>query len=122
MKNMWKTFAAAAVALALFAPAGAQTIGGNASIAATTSSGNVALPASNTSYPYVLLEYGLTTTTNELFYKLGLDNTVAATTSSPALPANGVCLNVGPNQWIAAIAGASTGTLRITQLNLCPPK
>ena len=126
---MKKLLITAAVIAAVSLPARAQTIGGNVSIAATTSSANIALPADPNAYPYLLLEYG-GATTNELFYKLGSDNTVLAvapslptTQGSPAVPANGVCIRLSSTQtWLAAIAGASTATLRATQLNVCPTK
>ena len=113
---------AALAAAALATPADAQAIGGNFSISATTTSANVQLTGAPSSYPFVMLQYGVGASTNEIFYKFGVDNTVTATNTSPALPANGVCLNIGPNTWVAALAGTATGTLRITQLSVCPSK
>lgn len=131
MKFLWKTLASCAVGVVLIVAVAAQTIGGNVSLAVTGTSGNIQLPKSTNganSYGYALLEYG-GATTNEIFYALGVDNTVTAvapslptTQGSPALPANGVCIALGPNNWIAAITSTSTATLRVTQLNLCPPK
>lgn len=99
-------------------PAFAQSIGGNASISVTGSSSNVALPASVQAYPSVLLAPAIGAT-QEIFYLLG-GSSVAATTTSPALPAAGICINVGPNGYVAAITSTSTATLRITQLSTCP--
>lgn len=101
-------------------PALAQAIGGNASISVTGTSGRVALPSANKAqYPFVFLVPGVGAGTQEIFYKFG-DVTVVATTGSPALPANGICVNVGPGTYIAAITATSTATLRITQLSTCP--
>lgn len=107
--------------LGLIASAHAQAIGGNASIDVTTSTANIALPADTTQYPSVLLAPA-TGSTDEIFYKFGVDDTVAATTSSPALPANGICFQGfgSSNKFVAAIAGTGTPTLRITQFNGCP--
>jgi hypothetical protein len=117
---------------ALFAAVGAmaQSIGGNVSLAVTTSSANIQFPVATNgpgSFGYALLEYGLGSS-GEIFYALGNSNAVAAvapnlptTQGSPALPANGVCIALGPNNWIAAI-GAATSTLRVTQVNVCPTK
>jgi hypothetical protein len=102
------------------AGAGAQAIGGNASIAVTTTSANVQLPASLQTYPVVLLTQA-PGSTQEVFFALGTSNAVVATTSSPALPQTvGTCINVGPNGWIAAITASATATLRITQTTTCP--
>lgn len=102
------------------APAAAQSIGGNASIAVTGSTARVQLPATLSSYPFALLEYGVGAASQEIFYKLG-GSTVNAATTDNALPANGICVNVGPNGYVAAITATSTGTLRITQMSVCPP-
>lgn len=110
------------------APAAAQVVGSNASIAATSTSANVQVPASaGPAAPFVLLEYGVGASAQEIFYALGIDNTVAAVaasgaTQSPALPAAGVCLALGPNSWIAAITATATATLRITRMTVCPPR
>ena len=99
--------------------ASAQAIGGSASISVTSAGESVALPVSVTAFPAAMLvpAYG---TNQEIFYALG-GSSVAATTSSAALPPNGICLNVGPNTYVAAITSTSTATLRITQLTQCPP-
>ena len=127
---MNKLLAGAAVAalMAGASPAKAQTVGGNVSLAVTTTTANIKLPAATNGpggYGYALLSYGLGAT-GEIFYAIGTANTVAAvapslptTQGSPALPANGICIALGPNNWIAAI-GAATSTLRVTQLNICP--
>ena len=107
------------VSLGAVKVAAAQSIGGNVSIAATTSSANVQLPANTVTYPFVFLAPAVGATV-ELFYALGTSNAVTASNTSPALPAAGICLAVGPNSWVAGIAGSGTGTLRITQMSTCP--
>jgi len=57
---------------------------------------------------------------SEVFYQLGNSAVVAAATG-PALPASGICLNVGPNTHLAAITASGTAGLRLTRLTLCPP-
>jgi hypothetical protein len=127
MTRKWQWWWALGVCLFLASPAAAQSIGGNASIAVTSTTGNVQMPADLQKYPFALLEYGVGASSQEVFYKLGVDNTVAAVatsgaTQSPALPAAGICVVLGPNGWIAAITATSTATLRITQLSVCPPR
>lgn len=100
-------------------PVSAQRVGGNASISVTGTSGNVALPANTQTYPFAILAPAVGST-QEIFYATG-GSAVVATTSSPALPANGICVNVGPDTYVAAITSTSTATLRITQLTTCPP-
>ena len=107
-----------ALALAPFS-AHAQFVGGNATLSAGTVSSNVALPANTVTYPYVLI-VPAEGSSNEVFYKLGLSSSVVATTSGPALPAGGVCINSGPNTYLAGITGSSTTTVRVTQVTLCP--
>jgi hypothetical protein len=107
-----------AIGLALIGKAEAQSVGGAASISATTTSANVALPVSTATYPSVVLSPA-PGTSQEMFYALG-GAAVAATVASPALPAGGICVNVGPNTYIAAITASSTATLRITQVTTCP--
>lgn len=101
------------------APAVAQNIGGNASLSVTTASSNVAIPSTNkTQYPSVILAPSPGTTA-EIFYNFGTTSSVAATTSSPALPAGGICVNIGPATYVAAITATGSGTLRITQISGC---
>ena len=119
MNLVHRLLLAAFVVLGLAGSSVAQTIGGNASLSVTTSTSRVALPAVVGNYPAVLIQ-PVVGTTVEVFFKLG-DVTVTATTSSPTLPSGGVCLNVGPATYVAAITGASTATVRITQLTQCPP-
>jgi len=125
-----KHFLAAAALAAVLAcsPAEAQTVGGSVSINATTSSANAALPVSTQAYPAVLLEYGVGAASNEIWYALGVGNTTAASTTQPggpnagALPSVGLCLSVGGGvNFVAAITGTATATLRVTQLTTCPP-
>jgi hypothetical protein len=105
--------------LFVVAVAHAQSIGGNVSIAVGATTGRVALPASTTKYPAILIAPAVGTT-NEIFYALG-GSTVTATSSSPALPAAGLCFfNVGPTTYVAAIAPTGSPNLRITQMSQCP--
>jgi|SRR5271170_4544222 hypothetical protein len=97
--------------------ADAQSIGGNASISATATSSRVQLPANTQSFPDAIIAPAAGVTT-EIFYALGSSSVVAAETTSPALPPGGICVNVGPNTFIAAIA-ATAAAVRITQLNTC---
>lgn len=96
-----------------------QVIGGNASIDVTTTSARVALPVSTLQYPATLIAPAAGSTA-EIFYSLG-GSSVTASTSGPALPANGVCFQgAGGNTNVAAITSTGTATLRITQLTQCP--
>jgi len=114
----WILFALAVSALLAGRHAGAQSVGGNASIAVGASSANVQLPASTITNPYVFLAPAVGTT-SEIFYALGTSNSVVAVNTGPALPAAGLCLAVGPNTWVAAI-GTAGANLRITQISTCP--
>lgn len=98
--------------------ASAQIIGGNASLSVTTTTGSVALPASTATYSSLLISQPAGST-QEVFFALG-GSTVVATTGSPSLPPGGVCLNVGPNTYLAAITAQAVATLRLTQLSVCP--
>lgn len=110
----------------------AQSVAGNASLSVGSSSSNIQLPQStnpNGGYPALLLEYGVGASSQEIFYQLGTSNSVAAvlpslptTQGSPALPANGICVNPGPNNWLAAISVSGSPILRATQLSACPPR
>ena len=104
--------------------ASAQSIGGNASISATGTSSAAQLPANVQPYPFVLIAPAAGVST-EVFYALGGSSVAAiatpGATQSPALPPNGICLNVGPNTYVAAITGGTAASVRITQLTVCPP-
>lgn len=96
----------------------AQAIGGNASLSVTSSSSRVAFPADTHKYPSALVAPAFGASA-EIFYKLG-DGTVAAVVNtSPSLPTGGICIAIGSNADIAAIA-ATAQTVRITQLSTCP--
>jgi hypothetical protein len=109
-------------AASLGSQAHAQAIGGNTSIAATTTSANVALPSSTSKWPSVLIAPA-TGTSVEVFYAIGGSSVAAISTSgstqSPSLPSGGICVNVGPNTYVAAITASSTANIRITQLSTC---
>lgn len=117
---MKRTLLAAALALALAAPATAQSVVGNASLGVSALSARVALPAGSSSSPYLMIRPTSSGSNSEVFYQLGT-SAVAAVTSGPALPPSGICLNVGPNTHLAAITAAGTAGLRLTRLTLCPP-
>jgi hypothetical protein len=104
------------------APARAQAIGGNASIDATTTSARVALPVAPLGNFKSVLIKPAAGATAEVFYKFGDVTVVAVSPSSPALPANGICI-VPPTAttYIAAVTGTGTASVRITQMNTCPP-
>ena len=99
--------------------ASAQSIGGNASISATSTSSRIQLPANTIPYPDIVIAPAAGVTT-EIFYALGNSSVVATLNTSPALPSAGICINVGPNTFVAAIA-ATAASVRITQLSVCPP-
>ncbi len=110
------------LALALMVNAAhAETFGGTATLSVSTGSNQVALPASTTKYPAILLQPGYGTTVN-IFFNFGTSGSVTASTSSTILPGGGVCLtNVGAaNTNIAAIAVGGTATLYVSQLSTCP--
>lgn len=113
---------AAALAAALWAaPAPAQSVVGSANaITVTTSSANAQVTADRKSFPVVVIMPAVGTNV-EIFYALGQDNTVTATTgaTNQVVPPGGMCIGLGPNSWIAAISTGSA-TLRITQMSTCP--
>lgn len=94
------------------APAIAQSLTaftplGNATLAASTSSANVALPVLGT-------EIITNTGTVTAYVKFGGASVTAATTDTPIAPSQTVVFNSGINVNIAAITGSSTATLTIT--------
>lgn len=95
--------------------------GGRATIAVTTSSARAALPADRSLYPAVLIT-PIVASTQQTYYAIG-DGTVAATTSSFALPPGGICITVGTGttQSNIAVIGAGATTVFITQFQNCPP-
>jgi hypothetical protein len=114
-----RTTLAALFLLSSITAAEAQSIGGNASISATSTSSSVQLPANTIPYPFVIIAPAAGVST-EIFYALGGSSVVAVANTSPALPPAGICLNVGPNSFVAAIT-SGTAAVRITQLSVCPP-
>lgn len=91
--------------------------GGNATLSVSTSTGNVAIPASTATYPALLL---LNDGAVELNYELG-NGSVTATTSSARLPAGGfICIAFNGATNVAAITASGTSTLALTQLSACP--
>lgn len=114
----------ALMALILFAaPAGAQAppqalpssvLAGYATISATSTSGRVALPAAVVPFNTITL---FNAGTNDLYFATG-SVTVAATTSSPKLPAGTRITLWNANLYVAAItSGADTATLHVYQSN-----
>lgn len=123
MKRRWINLAASA---ALFAvamlpfPAAAQTVSPlGATIAAGSSSGTVALPASTKAFPALLIAPAAGNTSS-VYYNLG-GSSVAATSSNPVMPNGGVCIaNVGPATTLAVLAVTGTPTINLTQWTTCP--
>jgi hypothetical protein len=64
--------------------------------------------------------------TNEIFYALGGASVAAVATAgatqSPVLSPGGICVNVGPATYVAAVTATNPSVLRITQLSVCPPR
>jgi len=96
-------------------------LGGIATLAVTTTSANVALPAISTQYPVVTL---LNDGTSEIFVRLG-NSSVTATTSYLPIP-SGISItvwvssplwNASPATYVAAITSTGSSTLRILQAN-----
>lgn len=113
-----KTRIALALYAALTTAAIAQVVGGATSLSVTAVSARVALPATPSQYPAVLIAPP-PGQNQEIFYKLG-GVTVAATASDASMPAGGICLNAGPSAYLAAITVGGTALLRVTQLSTCP--
>lgn len=123
MIKMLKAAALASlVSGAIMCAALAQTVGGNVSLSVSGTSSNVQLPSqtgsNGTRYP-LLMVVPAPGSTQEVFYALG-GVSVAAVTSGPALPPEGICLSPGQNTYLAGITATSTATLRITQVTTCP--
>jgi hypothetical protein len=112
------------LACALLASVGlaaAQTIGGSTSISVTTTTTTpMALPASVTAYPALLLSQAPNDTV-AVHFALSTSAAPAgeATTSSPLIPRGAICLNIGPNGFVSVIGSSST-TLYATQFTACP--
>lgn len=118
MKFLSNTMLAALLGLSQHA--NAQAIGGNASLSVSSVSANVILPSTNTAqFPSVILAPA-PSSSQEIFYNFGTA-AVAATTSSPALPSGGICINIGPATYVAGITATGTATLRVTQVSGCVP-
>ncbi len=112
-----------ALAAALIAAAYAQILGGNTSLAVTTTASRAQLPASLIRYPYALIIPAPHTVDpaappQEIFYSLG-NSSVTATLNSASFPTGGICLNLNGNGYISAIASTGIAKLRITQLSAC---
>lgn len=96
-------------------------LGGLASLAVTTTSASVALPASAITYPVVTF---INDGAAEVFIRLG-NSSVVATASFVPLPAgasvrvwtSGPLWTASPATYVAAIAATGTSTLRILQAN-----
>ena len=109
-------------ALLFHSPAEAQSIGGNASLTAGTTSSQVALPTSTSLAFQSLLIVPAPGAASEVFYQFGTDSSVEATDSSPALPPGGMCVNsVGNAKNLAAKTDSGSVTLRLTLVPTCTP-
>lgn len=101
-------------------PGSQSILGGYATLAVTTASARVALPAATKTFPVIIV---LNDGTGEAFVQFG-NASVVATTSSVAIPpgatqkfwVTGPVWQTSPASFIAAI-GAATTTLRISQQN-----
>lgn len=82
---------------------------GAASLAVTTSTGNVALPGTG---PVVMIA---NVGSAEAFVKFGGSTVTAATTDESIANGHGRCFQVQTQTYVAAITAASTATLRISQ-------
>lgn len=122
MKRTWAWWWALGACLLAPLPAGAQAIGGNASLSVTSSSARVAFPSTSTAYRSAIIAPALGTSV-EVFYALGESSVTAiatpGATQSPALPPGGICLALGAATNLAAITATGSATLRITQVNSC---
>lgn len=98
----------------------AQSVSPNgASVTSTGATASVALPASNTAFPSLLITPALGNTVSA-HYALG-SSSVAATAANPVLPNGGICVpNVGPATYLAVYTGTGTATINLTQINTCP--
>lgn len=111
---------------ALFAPvaAHAQSVGGSTSLALTTASASVALPASAAlGYAAVQLDPDQGNTA-DTFVAFGTNSSVTAGVgTSLAVPPGGRCIYIPQNDaYIAGIIKTGTGTLYISQLTQCPQR
>ncbi len=99
--------------LAFGGPAVAQTFQslGSTSLAVTSASGSVALPAGNFGGNITLLNVGSV----EAFVAFG-PNTITATTANESVPGGGArCFGITNQTFLAAITSSSTTTLRVSQ-------
>jgi hypothetical protein len=110
----------AALLAMLAAPCFSQSIGGNASLTAGVTTSSVALPASVRAYPALLIQPA-TGASVEAFWAIGVGSATATLTSA-AVPSNGICIIVGPNNYFAGITASATSIIRLTQLTTCPPR
>lgn len=104
---------AAVAALAGCGPAKAQSYQslGAATLAVTTSTASVALPAGQSGNVVMLLNV----TTQEVFVRLGT-STVTAATTDESIPGNAVrCFARGASTHVAGIVATGTTTLRVSQ-------
>lgn len=92
-----------------------STIGGNNTLAVTTSTARIVLPADVKTYPAVLLyNDGL----NQVFVTLGASGVVATSGSIPLSPGGCMAVWTAPaNGYVAAITAGGTSTLRIMQFS-----
>ena len=108
------------MALILVAPqARAQAISPlGASVTSTGTSARVALPASTTNYPALLITPALGNLVSAN-YVIG-NSSVAAPSGNRVLPNGGVCIsNVGPGTNLAIIVGSGSATVNLTQAVTC---
>ena len=109
---------AAAFALAL-SPTLAQVFGSAIDISVLSGSASSAqqLPTAS-GYPLIILTPGYGTATDVRFLIGG--SGVTATTSSPVLPPNGMCMNPANGSYISTWGVSGTATVHVTAVTQCP--
>lgn len=95
-------------------PSPVAMLGGNTTLAVTTSTARVAFPVSPTIFPAALV---INDGTVEIFFAIGGSSVVATATSAPLLPGKCLALYVGAATNVAAIAATGTSNLRVLQFN-----
>jgi hypothetical protein len=94
-------------------------LGGNTSLDVSGISANIALPASNATFPVITLINDSGAGGPEIFYNFGNDTVEATTANYPlpiAVPCASFFVGAGVTK-IAAITGGDPGLLRVVQAN-----
>ena len=109
-----------AIAAAPPSPPPISVLGGTTSLAVTSVTANVVLPAVLTSFPVVVVR---NTGLNTVYVASGISSVTATTSGIPVLPGDTLPLwvTVATNNYIAGITAAGTSSLTIYQWNGAPP-